>query len=471
LIIDWHYNCIEINNKSNEAMKTQVYILLFPLILAAFSVTKAQDYTQGSLGLPGDNLNLFAVMKLFQESETLEGFERSLNDPDNMINNLDLNGDNRIDYIRVIDNQDGDVHFIVLQVAINARENQDVALFIVQREANNQVRIQLIGDEDLYGKDYIIEPNYDAGVQYANETPNPGYTGKTIVVDGQTVVVNRVTTVEVAAWPLVRFIFLPTYVVWHSPWYWGYYPSWWHPWHPYYWHYYYGYHYHWYPHYYGYYRHWHDYRYPRWRNYYYGSRRAHSPYVATHINSGYYKTTYSRPETRRAGSEFYTKTHPVTTTRRATSTSPSGATTTRPSTSTSTAQPAVRTDTRKPSTQSRVSSSNTRTSQSTTVRSSTKSGTAQPAVRTETRSSSSGSRASSSSARKAPEQATVRSATKPGSTKSTVKTETRRSSSGSRVSSGSSSRKPSAGTQAKSRSGGSTKKSGERTKGASASRR
>ncbi len=55
---------------------------------------------------------------------------------------------------------------------------------------------------------------------------------------------------------MVRFIFLPTYTVWHSSWYWGYYPSYWHPWRPFYWHYYYGYHYNWYNDYYGHYRRW-----------------------------------------------------------------------------------------------------------------------------------------------------------------------------------------------------------------------
>ena len=150
---------------------TMILLALFGTNIALL----AQYQSNESLGLPGDNLNLFAVMKLFQESETLEGFEKNLNAEEfTHINNLDLNGDNKVDYIRVIDNIDGDVHTIVLQVAINRRENQDVAVFTVQRFPNGQVQIQLIGDEALYGKDYIIEPNYaDSG-----QTPNPGLYGK-----------------------------------------------------------------------------------------------------------------------------------------------------------------------------------------------------------------------------------------------------------------------------------------------------
>ncbi len=47
-----------------------------------FAQTSATD----KLDLPGDNLNLYAVLKIFQESETLEGFEKKLNDEANKIN-------------------------------------------------------------------------------------------------------------------------------------------------------------------------------------------------------------------------------------------------------------------------------------------------------------------------------------------------------------------------------------------------
>nr|MDA3822412.1 hypothetical protein [Bacteroidales bacterium] len=58
------------------------------VLIAATMIVSAQDYPDEYLGLPGDNLNLYAVMNLFQESETLEGFERNLNDEESMINNL-----------------------------------------------------------------------------------------------------------------------------------------------------------------------------------------------------------------------------------------------------------------------------------------------------------------------------------------------------------------------------------------------
>lgn len=276
-------------------------------MFATCSTIRAQTQPEEYLGLPGDNLNLYAVMQLFQESETLETFENKLNEENSRINNLDLNGDNYVDYINVIDYPDGDVHNIVLQVAVNSRETQDVAVFTVQKFNNGQVQIQLIGDEELYGKDYIIEPIYDE--QIAGQTPNPGYTGNNITVV-------RTTTYEVAAWPVIRFIYLPNYVVWRSRWHWGYYPPIWRPWRPYYWHYYYGYHYNWYNSYYRHYRRWNHYRYNRWNDFYYTGKRAHSPYVSFRIKEGNYKSTYSRPDQRRNGEALYSRSHPDQGTRR-----------------------------------------------------------------------------------------------------------------------------------------------------------
>ena len=282
-------------------MKKFIITSILMALIATGTPLIAQNIQPESLGLPGDNLNLFAVMKLFQQSKTLEEFERNLNDPNNNINNLDLNGDNLVDYIKVFDDVDGDVHNIVLQVAVSPKENQDIAVFTVQRFNNGQVQIQLTGDEQLYGKNYIVEPIFDNETR--GETPNPGYSGKSVTYI-------RTTPVEKASWPVVRFIFLPSYTVWHSSWYWGYYPTYWHAWHPFSWNYYYGYHYNWNRDYYEHYRRWDYHRYSRWNDYYYTGRRSYSPDVYHRIEVGQYKTTYSHPEQRKDGEEMFAKMHP-----------------------------------------------------------------------------------------------------------------------------------------------------------------
>jgi hypothetical protein len=219
---------------------------------------------QPELGLPGDNLNLYGVLNIFQNSPTLEEFESRLNSPDSKVNNLDLNGDGQIDYIHVIDNVNGSIHDIVLRVDINETETQDVAVIEVEKFANNQVHIQIIGDPALYGKDYIVEPRQN--------TPNPGYRGNVEV---------NTTYYAPASWPIMGFMFAPAYVIWSSPYHWGYYPHYWHPWSPISYSVYYGYHrpyYHYYA-----------------RTYTYSSPAAHAFYAPHRVSSVYVHQRYPAP--------------------------------------------------------------------------------------------------------------------------------------------------------------------------------
>ena len=279
-------------------MKTIKAIYTFIVFAAAATLVTAQDYPDEYLGLPGDNLNLYSVMNIFQESETLEKFEQKLNNEELMINNLDLNGDNLIDYITVSDYVDGNVHNIVLRAALNRTEQQDVAVFVVENMSNGAMQIQLIGDEALYGPNYIVEPIYA-------DTPNPGYTGK---IYNRNVNVAYTSYYDIAAWPLIRHIFHPGYRVWRSSWYWGYYPTYWRPWRAHYWHYYYGYHSHWHDHYYSHYRHWDRFRCRNYNTYYRSKVRVYSPTVVVNINNNRYRDTYSRPDHRRAGENYYAQT-------------------------------------------------------------------------------------------------------------------------------------------------------------------
>jgi hypothetical protein len=280
-------------------MKKFICTSILTVLIASLTAVSAGNYPEEYLGLPGDNLNLYATMKLFQESETLEAFERDLNDEKSKINNLDLNGDNLVDYITVTDYPDGNAHTIVLRTALNRNEAQDVAVFTVQQFKDGSVQIQLVGDEALYGKNYIVEPIYA-------ETPNPGYKGTTVYTDNVKVVTT--TYYEVAAWPVIRFMYNPYYVSWHSSWYWGYYPVYWNPWRPYYWHYYYGYHYNWHNDYYAHYRHCDYNRYHYYDDHYYQSMRQHSSEVAHRVSAGNYANTYSHPEQRKDGEEMYART-------------------------------------------------------------------------------------------------------------------------------------------------------------------
>ena len=122
----------------------------------------AQDKTtiNASTSEISDNLDLKAVASIFGDSENLEDFERRLNDPKLKISNLDLNNDNQVDYLRVIESVQGRTHLIIIQAILEKDIFQDVATIEVEKDANNRMQVQVVGDVFMYGNNYIYEPIY-----------------------------------------------------------------------------------------------------------------------------------------------------------------------------------------------------------------------------------------------------------------------------------------------------------------------
>ena len=83
-------------------------ILLLTMSLISFSSFSQTQNDTPLLGLPGDDLDLYAVLNIFQKSKTIEDFEKSLNEEKTGIVNLDLNEDGNADFIKVVTEKDGD---------------------------------------------------------------------------------------------------------------------------------------------------------------------------------------------------------------------------------------------------------------------------------------------------------------------------------------------------------------------------
>ena len=162
--------------------------------------------------VPGDNFSLEGALELFKKSESPEEFEKLLNSPDSKVNNLDLNGDGYIDYIRVFDRQEKNVHVFILQAVVSDNESQDIAVIELEKLANGKAVLQIVGDEDIYGVETIIEPTREVRT-YAGTTAST-------------------TVVNVWAWPSVQYVYGPYYRPWYSPWGWHAYPVWWRSWRP-----------------------------------------------------------------------------------------------------------------------------------------------------------------------------------------------------------------------------------------------
>ncbi|AWG26640.1 hypothetical protein [Flavobacterium kingsejongi] len=179
-------------------MKIKIFtIAIFALLFG--STIEAQDRTtvRANNGDISDNLDLQAVASIFGDSRDLADFEQRLNDPSLQISNLDLNGDNQVDYLRVIETGEGNTHVIVIQSVLGRDMYQDVATIEVERDRNNNVQVQVVGDVYMYGQNYIYEPVY----------VRP---------------------------PVIYNVFWASnYNYYASPWSWGYYPTYFSYWNPY----------------------------------------------------------------------------------------------------------------------------------------------------------------------------------------------------------------------------------------------
>jgi len=178
-------------------MKTKIITLTLLTSLFAGQLF-AQDRTtvNATSSEISDNLDLRAVASIFGDALNLDDFERRLNDPKVQISNLDLNQDNQVDYLRVIESVEGNTHLIIVQSVLGRDTFQDVATIEVERDRNNNVQLQVVGDVYMYGDNYIYEPVYV-------NTP---------------VIYNH--------------FWVTNYRPYCSSWYWGYYPTYYYAWTP-----------------------------------------------------------------------------------------------------------------------------------------------------------------------------------------------------------------------------------------------
>lgn len=175
-----------------------------------------------STGLPGDHFSLEAALFQFQQATSIEDFEQRINTEANGVNNLDLDGNGETDYVRVEDHAEGDAHAFVLQVPVSEAESQDIAVIELEKNGAESAVVQIVGDEEVYGEPYIVEPS-DVG---AAPVDKGGRGPDAAELRVQPVVVN------VWLWPSVRFVYASAYRPWVSPWRYRVYPGWWRPWRP-----------------------------------------------------------------------------------------------------------------------------------------------------------------------------------------------------------------------------------------------
>ncbi len=179
--------------------KTSFIPVLASLSLFWCGGTLAQDVTVVSpASEAAEGLNLHAVAELFKDTKDLEAFEKTLNDPDIGVNNLDLDDNGEVDFIRVVEQADEDVRLIILQAALGENEFQDVATIEIEKNGEETYNMQIRGNEVIYGVDYYVAPVH----------------------------------VHIHTWPIFSWLYHPHHHPYISVFHYHRHPHWWHPWRP-----------------------------------------------------------------------------------------------------------------------------------------------------------------------------------------------------------------------------------------------
>jgi len=117
------------------------------------TTSSERQYSQTNITVAADasaDLNLKAVGELARKVASAEEFERKLNEP-NGVNNLDLNEDGKVDFIKVTEYGNGKDQFgFSLTTEPVKGEVQEVAKIEIIKEGE-QVRTQITGNRHIYG--------------------------------------------------------------------------------------------------------------------------------------------------------------------------------------------------------------------------------------------------------------------------------------------------------------------------------
>jgi len=106
----------------------------------------------------GDNLDLQALGELVKSCSNAQEIENKLN-ASGSINNLDLDGDGNVDYIKVTEYGDGNTRGFSFTVDLPNNEKQEIATIDIQKNTAN-ADMNINGNQAIYGQPVYYHSSY-----------------------------------------------------------------------------------------------------------------------------------------------------------------------------------------------------------------------------------------------------------------------------------------------------------------------
>ena len=156
--------------------------IFFVLILVSFfwpsGGEKQYNVNVQTMVYGGAGLDLATIGSLLKKAENATELEHLLNDPKTGINNLDLNEDGKVDYIKVTEYGTEQTKGFSLTTEPIAGETQEVATIEIEKSGNDQASVEVKGNEQIYGQNHYHRSSFgmtDMLFMYWLFRPHPFY--------------------------------------------------------------------------------------------------------------------------------------------------------------------------------------------------------------------------------------------------------------------------------------------------------
>ncbi|NPA25583.1 MAG: hypothetical protein GXO34_07140 [Deltaproteobacteria bacterium] len=165
----------------NEKIFKTLAVVFFALVAISFFWPSAGEKNYNvnvqTVSYAADGLDLSAIGSLLKKAKDAAELERLLNDPATGINNLDLNEDGKVDFIKVTEFGEGETRGFSLTVEPEKGEVQEVATITIEK-AGDKANVEVRGNEQIYGPQHIYHNSFgltDMLLLYWLFRPHPFY--------------------------------------------------------------------------------------------------------------------------------------------------------------------------------------------------------------------------------------------------------------------------------------------------------
>ncbi|MBC2607194.1 hypothetical protein [Pelagicoccus albus] len=157
----------------NSLLKIGLGAFAFLVVLSAFRSCSSSSYERNGYGDTykisvqqfsavdaASGLDLRAAAELLKKASDGEELERLLNSASEGVNNLDLDEDGAVDYIKVTEYGSGNVKGFSLTVDLAESETQEIATIEIEKSSDGRAYVETRGNQHIYGNNHYYHNSF-----------------------------------------------------------------------------------------------------------------------------------------------------------------------------------------------------------------------------------------------------------------------------------------------------------------------